>query len=320
MQSIATHHPDIAAILHVGDIYDSGYYDSEVQPHFIKPIRDTFQQAKLSVPPVFAVPGDHEYHSGGAGFFQMITGEVDGTKVCDPINGKDPALQQQASYFCLRTKSGSWQFLGADTGFTSGDFPQPGIDSKELVWHQDKVENFKGKTVFLTHRQFVSAYEKLDTGANSRYNIRLVNDMKDLLSRRQNGDEKTSLMLWGHEHRFVPYVDGLRAPGYATPIGAKMRLLGGSARETGSSSPRDPSLVMKDKSGTPISTRAVNPGKIQNPRTGVYDDVIFSNHSYAIVDLEAAKASYFEVTAWDGTTPLPFIQLTQPPALVDDAL
>ncbi len=145
--------------------------------------------------------------------------------------------------------------------------------------------------------------------------------MKDLLSLRPNGEPKTSLFLWGHEHRFVPFVDGLRPPGYAKPLKTKMRLLGGSARETGSGSRlRDSSLVMTDNGGTPISTKTVNPGQIWNRRNGVNEDVIFSNHSYAIIELKAAKASYFEVTAWDDSTSRPFIQLTAPPPLVVDAL
>src|SRR5947208_16184590 len=57
--------------------------------------------------PVFTIPGNHDYYDWGSGFYQLIDG---------PLNPpSEPSWRQQASYFCLRTEDGRWQFLAMDT-------------------------------------------------------------------------------------------------------------------------------------------------------------------------------------------------------------
>lgn len=268
IESMIAQHGDIAAILHLGDIYDSGW-PFEITENFEKPIQQAMARHNLNIP-IFAVPGDHEYHSGGAGYYGMI----------DTINNSAGAQwQQAASYFCLRTKSGSWQILGADTGYAPSR-GQPGLKPAEQTWHQDKVDHFSGKTVFLTHRQFFSAYDDL---GGDYCNHLLAASMKPLLP-------KINLFLWGHEHRFVPFVDGLAvAP-------AKLRLMGGSARETSPKFPAKPLMVLETPKHTRVWTGTANG---------------YSDHTYAILDLGASSISYFAVSAWDTSNPTKYAP-TQP--------
>lgn len=93
LDSLLDRHGDIAALLHIGDIYETGR-QSEVKTKFLTPIQTALASHKLKIP-VFAIPGDHEYLShGGAGYYWML-GE---------INKWDSKWLQKASYFCLRTR------------------------------------------------------------------------------------------------------------------------------------------------------------------------------------------------------------------------
>lgn len=292
LDSLFAQHPDIAALLHLGDIYQRGSA-AEVRDNFVSPIRAACKKHNLQIP-VFAVPGDHEYKdSRGAAYYQML----------DDVNNWDKSWQQQASYFCLRTQSGNWQFLGADTGWNPNYDDQPGLTPEEQAWHEDKLDpkKFKGKTVFLTHRQFLSAYDPLSAshGGTPHYNDKLVASLQSMLTGTTL--RNIDLLLWGHEHRFVPFVDdlakaGFPIPGYSGPVRAKLRLLGGSARETGG--PKDP--------GYPFSAVVLpNPNNSRHPYvwasaapTGAGGSAL-TYHSYSIVDFGASKISYFEVEAWE---------------------
>lgn len=54
----------------------------------------------------YSVIGNHEYYCCGTGFMSTL-------QKCN----KDAHDQQYASYFCLRNKSNTWQFIGVDTGY-----------------------------------------------------------------------------------------------------------------------------------------------------------------------------------------------------------
>ena len=294
LDSMLEQHDDLAAILHLGDIYETGSR-TQVDDYFIAPLTNAFGKV-LSRPgqprfqiPVYAVPGDHEYFSYGDGFFYMI----------DKINSAlDPKQKQEASFFCLRTKSGSWQILGGDTGFTSDKQnrnDQPSVDPRELAWHKDKLKNFLGKTLFMTHRQFVSGWDPLD---GDGYNNALIGDVLDLLP-------QIHLFLWGHEHRFAPFVDAhqLGIPGFTGKSAAKLRTLGGSGRHPkgGEAPPSYPQHLMKN--GNSYFWTGFANGQ--------------TNHSYAVLDLGKSQVSYYQTTAWYGDGTGMDRQAPQAPVLVD---
>ena len=58
--------------------------------------------------PLFTIPGNHEYFNGNIGFFHCL----DSNRLV-----RTPQQRQDASFFCLRSADGGWQFLAMDTGF-----------------------------------------------------------------------------------------------------------------------------------------------------------------------------------------------------------
>jgi predicted phosphodiesterase len=256
--------PNLAAILHLGDIYDTGS-TQEVDTKFVAPMKAVLGDDRSRIP-IFSISGDHEYFSpsDGVGFYGLI----------DTINAKlDKGWKQNASYFCLRTEDDKWQFLGADTGIESVNLRQnPWLLPEEIAWHQDRIQEFKGKgkTVFLTHHPLI--VEMAGPGALNQNLLRSIGGfLQDL-----------DLYLWGHDHWFLAYNNNLAiSPGLTLPRG---RLLGGSARET--DAPRQPANPgwVQMAGGSPIVAGQVNRG-------------VF-NHTYAILDLGASKASYYQTPAW----------------------
>lgn len=94
------------AILHVGDVYYSGT-SFEFAHRFIGLFETVFKAQGIRAP-VFIVPGNHEYFTGGIAFYDCLSSGKLATS---------ESQRQAASYFCLRSADDGWQFLGLDTGF-----------------------------------------------------------------------------------------------------------------------------------------------------------------------------------------------------------
>jgi 3',5'-cyclic AMP phosphodiesterase CpdA len=183
------------AILHVGDVYYSGT-SFEFAERFVGLFDSVFESAGFRVP-VFIVPGNHEYFTGGVAFYDCLS------------SGKfavSADQKQAASYFCLRSADDGWQFLGLDTGFyghtmavtpkaeadalrilhdknpnipldppvappasgddSAADLPiEPptevtgmvAVRDDEAEWHSHQIENFSGRSILLSHHQLYSA-------------------------------------------------------------------------------------------------------------------------------------------------------------------
>lgn len=127
--------------LHLGDIYYSGlpvecqqnFYDvfARVRQTLIarhgQPFTNSAAQSKI-----YAIPGNHEYYSKGYGYFELI----------DQLN-TELSTGQLCSFFCLRNESGTFQFLGMDTG--QGDHNAfepifPKIKDYLLPWAERRVD------------------------------------------------------------------------------------------------------------------------------------------------------------------------------------
>ena len=80
--------PDL--IVHLGDIYYAGTID-ECRTNFLVPIQAARAKFGRSIP-VYTIPGNHDYYSGGQGFYGMI-----------PLlnQGVPNATVQEYSFFCL---------------------------------------------------------------------------------------------------------------------------------------------------------------------------------------------------------------------------
>ncbi len=286
---------NVDVIIHLGDIYysatppDSGVGRGEVYDNFAGPVEMVRQLIwKEKQVPVFSIPGNHDYYSGGYGYYDMIR----------EINWATTGAMQNASYFCLRTEDNGWQFLGMDTGFYDSNPLNaadnlnwgPPLQSNELLWHLHKLDTFKGGTILLSHHQLYSANAEIngrDSGFKKMRNLNffLLDSFKSFFKSNIAG------WLWGHEHNMVLYADkqfGLE----------KGRLIGASAYEEETSA--NPYAIKYD------NIKYLDPSKYQIKRNGD-----FYNHSYAVIDLskrknptDAVEVSYYEFPSWGATAPL----------------
>lgn len=258
----------VNAVIHLGDIYYSGTPDESNQA--LQILRDVLGPDI----PVFNLPGNHDYYAFGHGFYPML----------DALNTGISGAQQAASYFCLRTEDGAWQFLGMDTGFNDGNpvlQRAPALVASEADWHRDKLETFGGKTVLLSHHQLFSAGEDVRISSRPWLNEYLLGVFQPYFR------DRVAAWLWGHEHNLVLYADGLMGL-------QKGRLIGASAYE---------------------ETLGEDPYQVKYPQIPYLDPSRYRldaaegyyNHSYAIIDLGVRKQpqdpvsiTYYQYPSWGG--------------------
>lgn len=110
--------------IHLGDIYYCGL-PVECNEYFLEIFQSVSAELASELPstpgynpsypfqtrpPIFTIPGNHEYYSNGGGYFQLLDA------LNSDWNNNDSSKHQQCSFFCLRSADGRWQFLGMDTG------------------------------------------------------------------------------------------------------------------------------------------------------------------------------------------------------------
>lgn len=266
---------DPAVLIHLGDIYYAGTV-REDELHFAAVLNAACSELGHRIP-VFTIPGNHDYYSGGRGFYGLV----------DRLNVG--AAKQVASYFCLRSEGGAWQFLAMDTGFNdrrpSSRFDPyataPGLHASEEEWLRHHLRSFGGQTILLSHHPLFSAHRRLNgtrSGApRPNFNSALFGSVQPYLDR-------VALWLWGHEHSLGVYQEGLHGV-------ARARLIGCSAFE--SQTEDDPYQVRYPD--TPFREPLVR----LSIEHGWYD------HGFAVVDLAgtAATAGYYRFPSWSGPAP-----------------
>jgi 3',5'-cyclic AMP phosphodiesterase CpdA len=278
-QAIKTFKPQ--AIIHLGDVYYSGTVE-ECTENVLDVMDQIYSDKTLgSRPPFFTIPGNHDYYSGGAGFFHTI----------DTINSGIADCTQQASYFCLRTEDDKWQFLGMDTGFNDRspgnqllDPEGPDLHRDEIEWHKDKLHKFGGSTILLSHHQLISAKEQLSRSGRHYLNSKLFDKFAPYLDR-------VSAWFWGHEHCLIFFEDNLTIDAKKAPL-KKGRLLGCSAYEEAVD--EEP---FKQKYAQARFIPDMPQLKLSPYKTGAQK---FYNHAFAILKVAPDKieASYFEYPSW----------------------
>jgi len=198
-------------LIHLGDVYFSGT-DHESYRSFYKLIRSKRSAAEL---PVFTLAGNHDYYSGGHGYYQLI----------DELN--EGAARQTASYFCLR--NAGWQILGMDTGY--GDCV-PGQDAlvklatfgwkghvtdlrdDEYRWHEYQLRDGR-PTILLSHHQLRSAWAPIGVPAKQDS----VNRNLERRFRPYFSGGPVRAWYWGHEHDFVVMERGYDGLGDSACLG-----------------------------------------------------------------------------------------------------
>jgi hypothetical protein len=279
---IKNHEPD--AIVHLGDIYYSGT-PYECQTYFEDAIAGVFKELGVTIP-VFTIPGNHDYYALGYGFFPMLP----------ELNSGDAV--QQASYFCLRTEDGGWQLLGMDTGYEDSNpvnqldplYAGPWLRDDEAAWQVDKLVNFAGPTILLSHHQLYTANANINGRVSSESEFPYLNPKLMNVFQPFFGD-KVAAWLWGHEHNFVLFQNGLFGL-------SRGRLLGASAfEELTSESPytvNHPNVPYLDPTKYQLTPES----------SGIYA------HSYGVIDFSArtnptdpVSVSYFQFPSWYDAAP-----------------
>lgn len=285
---IVKHHQP-TAIIHLGDIYYSGMPE-ECTDYFI----NALSTAGAGDIPVFTLPGNHDYYALGYGFYPMLR----------QLNKNVIGAQQEASYFCLRTEDMGYQFLGMDTGYNDanpGDqadpnYAGPWLQPNEILWHQDKLNNFSGATILLSHHQLFTTNAKLNGDVSAYADLPYLNPYLYQVFWPYL-QTKVAAWLWGHEHNFAAYQPGLLQLQQGV-------LLGCSAYE---------------------ELASANPYYQNYPQIPYYDNsknwqlhtntdpngIAYYNHAFAIVDFSVRKTpadpvqiQYFEFPSWGPLAPI----------------
>jgi Calcineurin-like phosphoesterase len=285
---LSIHQP--AALIHLGDIYYSGT-PTECQTNFLEPIQSAFQTVGVQIP-VFTLPGNHDYYALGYGFYPML-------QQLPQLYPGIVGAEQVASYFCLRTQDGGWQFLGMDTGYEDSNplnqidpaYAGPWVQPNEVVWHRDKLLNFSGATILLSHHQLFTANANINGVVSSESEFPYLNPFL-LDSFQPFFRDNVAAWLWGHEHNFVLFQNGL----FGLAMG---RLLGASAfEELVSESPytvKHPNVPYLDPTQYQLKPET----------SGIYP------HSYSVIDFSVRNSptdpvavTHYSFPSWyEGTPP-----------------
>ena len=266
-QALKKFNPDV--IIHLGDVYYSGTVE-ECTANVLE-VRGPGHrgcEALPKRPPFFSLPGNHDYYSGGSGFYRMI----------DKVNSGIAGCTQQASYFCLRSEDDKWQFLGMDTGYgdrSPVEKQAPGLQVNEAAWHRDKLDKFAGTTILLSHHQLISARDKLSDGQRPYLNESLYETFKPYFDR-------VAAWYWGHEHNLVLFEDDLQVQAGDAPL-KKGRLVGCSAYEE--TTGEDPYTI---NSPAARFMKDMPRLKLSKYKTDLQS---FYNHAFAILDVAPDKVT-----------------------------
>ncbi|GLR90902.1 metallophosphoesterase family protein [Bradyrhizobium iriomotense] len=266
LQCIADEKPDV--VVHLGDIYYSGT-PAECQTNFLDPVNAILRKDKQL--PVYSLSGNHDMYCGGVGFYGLI-GEL------------NPApMTQPASFFCLRSADEKWQFLAMDTGLHDDNPVTVAgavtyLEDDELAWHCDRIREFDGRTILLSHHQLFSAFSPIGPanpeGTRSAVNPSLLKAFQKMTETKQ-----VAAWFWGHEHTLSIYepFTGLKR-GRCVGHGAVPVSVIDEIYKPLSDLDNAPSLIDQSHLAT---------------RGGVY------NHGYAVLSLqpELCQAEYYQATS-----------------------
>jgi hypothetical protein len=195
LDQLMQQHPDL--IIHIGDIYYAGTHDECIN-NFLTPINNA--RSKYKPVPVYTLPGNHEYYSGGKEFFNILP----------QINiGIPHAAVQQNSFFCLQNSG--WQLEGMDTGYNDHDLLKVDTEVTQLrddeaAWHQQNLAASGGrKVILLSHHQLFSAFGTIGAATGSGPNYQNPYLLQTLQTWLADGSPNIVAWFWGHEHLLEVY-------------------------------------------------------------------------------------------------------------------
>lgn len=279
LQQMAGGTPAPDVLIHLGDIYYAGT-QSEAANNFLARVREVYPTAgQAGGFPVFTLAGNHDYYSGGFGYFGLVE-----------------TLGQPASYFCLQ--SDDWQIVCLDTGYNDrvpwtvqSNITQ--LTDDQTAWLQALMtdpSNTRG-TILLTHHQLYSGASPVGESGGTKWGIN-----PQLYRQLSPYFDRIALWLWGHEHNTVIFQPqaGL-PPGRCVGSGAVPMLLSQDPYAT------DTSLAgVEDASGTLIPVPTMNTGV----KLGTDSEFgLEYNHGYATIQLNTKGAGTATVSYWQVDSP-----------------
>ena len=277
-----------AVLIHLGDIYYSAT-PAECVANYAKVITSVFDEV-LGVGkriPVFTLAGNHDYYSFGYGFLDTV----------NQMNAGLPGASQPASYFCLRSADLGWQFLAMDSSYYDSNpanqkdftFKGPPLRDSEVQWLHDKIDTFAGATVLLSHHQLFTANANIN-GVSSGLAPYRNTYLQDAFQQYFATD--VAAWMWGHEHNFVAYQNGLFGL-------AKGRLVGCSAYE-------------EETTSNPYAVNWPQVPYLDPVRNRVDQVNAYYNHGYAVIKLggraqpdSPITAEYYQYPSWGTIWPAP---------------
>ena len=264
--------PDL--IIHLGDIYYAGTFD-ECRTNFLIPIQAALAKYGNNLP-VYNIPGNHDYYSGGKGFFAIL-----------PLlnQGIPNASVQENSFLCLQNDQ--WQLQCMDTGYNDHDLKDVAADithlePAETEWHQSQLlAAGSRKIILISHHQLFSAFATIGTGYQNPFLT------KNLADWRAAGVSNITVWLWGHEHLLEIYAppasDGSGLPVLGRCVGHGAFPIFDNSGD----------YNKQPQSPIPLQTAAGFPnGYIQ---TGVDGQVYASGFAMLTLGAEDGKADYYQV-------------------------
>ncbi len=264
--------PDL--IVHLGDIYYAGTID-ECRTNFLVPIQAARAKFGRNIP-VYTIPGNHDYYSGGQGFYGMI-----------PLlnQGVPNSTAQEFSFFCLQNDE--WQLECMDTGYNDHNLRLVAEDITQLLpaeadWHQQQLLGAGRRNIILmSHHQLFSSFATIGTSYQNPF---LTQNLQDW---RAAGVSKIVAWLWGHEHLLEVYAppasDGTGLPVLGRCVGhGAFPVFNNSGDYT-------------KQQASPISLQAA--AGFPNGYIQTSDDGLVYSSGYAMLTLGATggKAEYYQV-------------------------
>jgi hypothetical protein len=269
--------PDL--IIHVGDIYYSGTHD-ECVSNFLEIVTEARAKYGRQIP-IYNLPGNHDYYSGGEGFYNILP----------QLNlGAAHAQIQRNSFFCLQNDS--WQLEGMDTGYYDHDLLKVADDithlrSDEATWHAQQFATAGTRKVILfSHHQLFSAFATIGKVGSAGPGYQNPYLLKNLTAWRAAGNPNIVAWLWGHEHLLEVYA----IPGTQ---GSNLPVLGrcvGNSAFPVFNNQGDYTPVTKD---VPLESAPGFPNDYV--QTGDEDEIYA--HGYVLLTLatDTATANYYQV-------------------------
>jgi hypothetical protein len=137
--------------------------------------------------------------SAGTGFYSLIAKLNNG------------AQRQPASFVCLRATDSNWQFLAMDTGLHDHDpFHVRDVltylETDEEDWHVNRITEFPGRTILLSHHQLFSAFSQIgQPDKDGKLHPCNPNLLASYARFEKAAPSRIAAWFWGHEHNLCIY-------------------------------------------------------------------------------------------------------------------